>query len=320
MVVCVINFRKMFIFTADDLLHIILFTDSSLFCIETCMKSKLIADAGSTNVEWTLLDTDGKVAQSFTSDGLNALLSSQEAIENAFQQVRGMISADSFVEEIHYYGAGCATPYICDKVKAALQASFFGAECHVNSDLLAAARSLLGNKKGIACIIGTGSNSCLYDGVDIISQIPSLGYVLGDEGSGAALGKCLVSDALKEQLPVNIKEEFFNEYKLTLPDILENVYRKPAPNKFLASFVPFIAKNLWNPYIYSLVLKELTKFVKRNVAMYNGANSLDICFTGSIAFHFEKILREAAASVGYKVSEVTSGPMKGLIAYHIGNQ
>ncbi len=283
------------------------------------MKSKLIADAGSTNVEWSLLGSDGKVAQSFATDGLNALLSSQEAIESAFHKVHDMILTEYSVEEIYYYGAGCATSEICDKVKAALKTSWNDAECFVNSDLLAAARSLFGNKKGIACIIGTGSNSCLYDGTDIISQIPSLGYILGDEGSGAALGKRLVSDAFKEQLPENIKEDFLNEYKLSLPDILDHVYRKPAPNKFLASFVPFIAKNLWNPYIYSLVLKELTKFVKRNVAMYDGAHSLDISFTGSIAFHFDKILREAAASVGYKVTKITSSPMEGLIAYHSEN-
>lgn len=283
------------------------------------MNSKLIADAGSTKVEWSLLDSDGKVAQSFTTDGLNALLSSTEQIEDAFKAVRSMIIDDFPVEEIYYYGAGCATPEICEKVRQALLVSWKDAECFVNSDLLAAARSLLGNKKGIACIIGTGSNSCLYDGVNIVSQIPSLGYILGDEGSGAALGKRLVSDAFKEQLPENIKDSFLSEYNLDLAHILDNIYRKPAPNKFLASFVPFISKNLWNPYIYSLVLKELTKFIKRNVAMYDGAHSLDICFTGSIAFHFEKILREAASSVGYKVTKVTSGPMEGLVAYHSEN-
>lgn len=280
------------------------------------MKVKLIADAGSTNVEWSLLDSSGAVAKSFTTDGLNALLSPSEVIDNAFSDVAALLSGESPVEEIHYYGAGCATPVICDKMKASLKSVWNDVDCYVNSDLLAAARSLFGDHKGIACILGTGSNSCLYDGDRIVSQIPSLGYVLGDEGSGAALGKRLISDVFKEQLPESVRESFLDEYKLTLPDILDHLYRQPAPNRFLASFVPYLAKNLWNPYIYSLVLKELTKFVKRNVAMYKGAHSLDVSFTGSIAFHFQKILREAASSVGYRVTEVTEAPMKGLVEYH----
>lgn len=280
------------------------------------MKNKLIADAGSTNVEWTLIDSDGLVVQSFVSDGLNALLSSPETIEKSFRDVHAMLPEEIPVEEIHYYGAGCATPAICDKVKRVLESIWVGAECFVNSDLLAAARSLFQNRKGIACILGTGSNSCLYDGEKIVSQIPSLGYVLGDEGSGAALGKRLLSDVFKEQLPENVREMFLEEYKLTLPDILDHVYCDPAPNKYLASLVPFIKKHLWNPYIYSLVLKELTKFVKRNVAMYKGSHSLDVSFTGSIAYNFDKIVREAASSVGYRATEITRAPMEGLIIYH----
>lgn len=280
------------------------------------MKSKLIADAGSTNVAWNYIDGNGAVAKTFATDGLNALLSSNEMIDSAFKKVKEVIGNDIAVDEIYYYGAGCATPIICEKIRNSLSATWDNAVCHVYSDLLGAARSLFGNKKGIACIIGTGSNSCLYDGEKIVYQIPSLGYIIGDEGGGAALGKRLLGDAFKEQLPENIRESFLEEYKLTLPDILEMIYKQPAPNKFLASFVPFLAKNLWNPYIYSLVLKELTRFVKRNVAMYKGAHSLDVSFTGSIAFHFEKILREAASSVGYRVTEVTENPMVGLVAYH----
>ena len=148
---------------------------------------------------------------------------------------------------------------------------------------------------------------------------PSLGYILGDEGSGAALGKRLINEAFKGQLPENIKKKFLEKYDFTLPLILENVYRKPAPNRFLASIVPFISENLWNPYIYSLVLEELTSFVKRNVAMYPGAHSLSLGFTGSIAFNFEKILKEAAASQGYSVRSVIKSPIEGLVKYHGSN-
>ncbi|MDE7109893.1 MAG: ATPase, partial [Muribaculaceae bacterium] len=224
------------------------------------------------------------------------------------------------VDDIYYYGAGCATKEICKKIKSALLSVWQPEICEVNSDLLGAARALFGNRKGIACILGTGSNSCLYDGGQIIMQIPSLGYVLGDEGSGAALGKRLIGDVFKEQLPASVREMFLEEYKLTLPEILEKIYKLPSPNRFLASFVPFLKKNLWNPYIYSLVLKELTRFVKRNVAMYPGAHALNVNFTGSVAFHFQNILKEATASLGYSVTHVTETPVDGLIDYHINLQ
>lgn len=280
------------------------------------MKNKLIADAGSTKVEWTLLNNIGEVEKTFISEGLNALLANPDVMENAFTEVNSKLPEHFEVEEIHYYGAGCATETICSKVKENISSVWLNADIWVASDLLGAARSLFGSKKGIACILGTGSNSCLYDGTKIISQIPSLGYVLGDEGSGAALGKRLVSDAFKNQLPEAIREKFLKKYGLTLPMILDNIYRNPSPNSFLASLVPFLSENLWNPYIYSLVLKELTKFVRRNVAMYPGAHTLDLSFTGSIAFHFEKILREAAESVGYRVTSVSETPMQGLIEFH----
>jgi len=280
------------------------------------MKTKLIADAGSTKLEWALLASDSTVLSSFTSDGINALLADTDSIMSSFKAACSKLPEGTPVEEIHYYGAGCATPAICDKISEALTEVWKGAQTFVYSDLLGAARSLFGKKSGIACILGTGSNSCLYDGDRIVNQIPSLGFILGDEGSGAALGKRLVSDAFKLQLPENIREKFLEKYSLTLPEILDRVYRQSTPNRFLASFVPFLSENLWNPHIYSLVLEELTQFIRRNVAMYPRAHSLELSFTGSIAFHFDKILKEAAASLGYRVTSITETPMKGLIDYH----
>lgn len=280
------------------------------------MKNKLIADAGSTKVEWALLNSKGDVETTFISDGLNALLASPDEVGSSLKGVATRLPSHVVVEEIHYYGAGCATDSICSKMKEQLGAYWPDADLNVFSDLFGAARSLFGKKKGIACILGTGSNSCLYDGNNIVNQIPSLGYILGDEGSGAALGKRLISDAFKNQLPESVRDKFLDAYGLTLPIILDKLYRSPSPNKFLASFVPFLRENLWNPYIYSLVLKELTKFVRRNVAMYKGAHSLEVSFTGSIAYHFAKILREAAESQGYRVTSISETPMGGLIDYH----
>lgn len=281
------------------------------------MKYILIADAGSTKVEWVLVSDSGDVVSSHVCAGINSLLAEEKEINDALQKLAGNLPAETDIAEIHYYGAGCATQRICAKMKTVLTTVFGKSECNVHSDLLGAARSLLGKDKGIACILGTGSNSCLYDGKDILANIPSLGYILGDEGGGAALGRRLVSDTFKEQLPQNIREAFLEEYRLTLPEILDKVYKSPSPNSFLASFVPFIKKNLWNPHIYSLVLCELTRFVRRNVAMYPGAHSMKVSFTGSIAYHFDHILKEAAASLGYCVSEITETPMPGLINYHV---
>lgn len=280
------------------------------------MNIKLIADAGSTTVEWALVGMDSSDPVTYVSEGINALLAASSSINAILNEVAISLCQNINVDEVHFYGAGCATQPICLKMQSVLSEIWNGAVISVSSDLLGAARSMFGDKKGIACILGTGSNSCLYDGEKIVAQIPSLGYVLGDEGSGAALGKRLVSDAFKLQLPDSIREKFLDKYSLTLPEILDKVYRQPAPNKFLASLVPFLKENLWNPYIYSLVLEELTQFIKRNVAMYPGAHSIQLSFTGSIAFHFERILREAAASQGYTVTSISRAPLEGLINYH----
>lgn len=280
------------------------------------MKNKIIADAGSSKVEWLLLGDNGKIISRTTTDGLNALLADSEEAKSLFAEARSALGQEESVAEIHYYGAGCATTAICDKIHGALSEVWQSGTVSVSSDLLGAARSLLGKEKGIACILGTGSNSCLYDGHDIIQNVPSLGYVLGDEGSGSALGKRLVADAFKGHLPKAILDKFLASYKLTLSDILEKTYRTPKPNKFLASVVPFIGEHLWNPYVYSLVLEEFSHFIRRNVAMYPGAHTLPIAFTGSIAYYFEKILREAADRQGYKVDKISRTPMEGLVAFH----
>lgn len=278
------------------------------------MKNILIADAGSSKVKWAVVSGSGEDL-TFVTDGLNALLAEQEEVNAKLSEVRSRLEGKA-IGEVWYYGSGCAIPRVCRKMSEAIERALGASEVHVSSDLLGAARSLFGHRRGIACILGTGSNSCLYDGEGIERNVPSLGYVLGDEGSGAALGKRLVAEAFKGQLPANVREKFLDTYQLTLTDILDKVYRSSAPNKFLASLVPFLSDNIWNPYVYSLVLEELISFVKKNVAMYDGAHFLPVSFIGSIAANFEKILREAAASQGYTVSEITADPMAGLIRYH----
>lgn len=280
------------------------------------MEYTLIADAGSTKTDWVLTSTDGRDQIRFKTGGLNALLASDDRVRDFVREAAGHIPSGSVPTEIHYYGAGCATPEICGKMRTALIAGLGAAEAHIASDLLGAARSLLGENRGIACILGTGSNSCLYDGKGIERNVPSLGFILGDEGSGAALGKRLVSDAFKGRLPKAIADRFLEEYNLTPGTILEKVYREPEPNRFLASLVPFLRSHIWNPYVYSIVHTEFQSFLTRNVSAYKGARMLPVCFTGSIAFHFADILRNAADGLGFKTGKITRHPMEGLIEYH----
>lgn len=280
------------------------------------MRNRLIADAGSTKTDWTLIDAKGNSISRITTEGLNALLATPAEAEELLRNAKEKLGTAIAPEEIHYYGAGCATPAICKKMEEALRHIWNCENVTVSSDLLGAARALFGRKKGIACILGTGSNSCLYNGEKITANVPSLGYILGDEGSGAALGKRLVSDAFKGVLPEDIRESFIGWSNLTLEDILHRVYKGKAPNKFLASLVPFIKENIWNTYLYSLVLKELTIFFKRNIALYHGAHPYPVGFIGSVASSFENILREAASSQGYSVGNIMTSPMDGLITYH----
>lgn len=283
------------------------------------MKNKLIADAGSTKVEWIVLSPNGSIKSRTRTDGLNALLADSADVTESFRNARSALGdADEF-ESIDYYGAGCATERVCSRITELLAEVWHADQYRVHSDLLGAARALFGHASGIACILGTGSNSCLYDGKKITFNVPSLGYVMGDEGSGSALGKRLIADAFKGQLPQLIREKFIQAWGMSLSDILDRIYRTPAPNKFLASVVPFIADNLWNPYIYAIVLKEFDRFFRRNVAMYKGSHSLPVSFIGSIAVEFEPILREAADSQGFAIKDVTRSPIDGLIKYHSDN-
>ncbi|MDE6810829.1 MAG: ATPase [Muribaculaceae bacterium] len=282
------------------------------------MKNILIADAGSTKVEWVVMSSTGNVESRITTHGLNALMADKETIESLFKKAKHLLSFENKISEIYYYGAGCATPAICNKIIEALQRvwDIEKASINVYSDLTGAARSLLGENPGIACILGTGSNSCLYDGKDIKYNVPSLGFILGDEGSGSALGKRLVADAFKGHLPPLVRDHFLEMYDLSLEEILDYTYRRPAANRFLASLVPFLKEHLWNPYVYSLVREEFILFIKRNVAMYQGCYSLPLAFTGSIAYHFSDILNEAAEYLGFKISKIEKNPMDGLISYH----
>ena len=276
----------------------------------------LIADSGSTKTDWCVVEK-GKLIQQVSTKGTNPFFQSEEEISNEIATaLLPQLTTNAF-DAVYFYGAGCGFPDKIAMVHRAiirhLQVS--GDEVEVNTDMLAAARGLCGHEAGIACILGTGSNSCFYNGEEIISNISPLGFILGDEGSGAVLGKLLVGDVLKNQLPSTIKEAFLKQFDLTVPEIIDRVYRQPFPNRFLASLSPFLAQHLDEPAIRTLVLNSFIAFLRRNVMQYD-YKQYPAHFIGSVAHCYKDILQEAAQQTGIQVGKILQSPMEGLIQYH----
>ena len=277
----------------------------------------LIADSGSTKTDWVLHNGTDIVARVKTQ-GLNPTQQSAEDIYGILlAELAGQIKTDA-PETIYFYGAGCAYETANNRMEAALKKIFRTNDIHINSDLLAAARALCGHEEGIACILGTGSNSCLFDGEKIIDNTPSLGYILGDEGSGAHLGRQLVSDCIKKQLPTELREKFMKQYNLDVAGILERVYRSPLPNRWLASFTPFLSENRKNAHIHALLKHCFTQFFQRNTMVYR-RSWLPIHIIGGVGINFANEIKETAESLGLSIGNIVESPMKGLIEYHKTN-
>jgi glucosamine kinase len=273
---------------------------------------KLIADSGSTKTTWHLI-TD-EVGKHCVTSGINPFFQQSSDILKTLQEEFSLPVNN--ISSIFYYGAGVANEQKRKELHVALHEYFTIDHIVIESDLLAAAHSLCGFQPGIAAIMGTGSNSCYYDGEKIVQHVSPLGYVLGDEGSGAVLGKKLLSDVLKNQLSAPLISLFFDTYKLTLAEIIENVYRKPFPNRFMAGFTRFLSANIDQPEIHDLVLGSFKEFFSRNILQYKEASRLPVHFTGSIAWYFQNILSEAAQQYGCTTGKITCNPMEGLIDYH----
>ena len=275
----------------------------------------LLADSGSTKTDWCLVDQKNSVTKVRTA-GINPFFQSSEEIANELATHLVPHLPTTRLDSVYFYGAGCTkekSPIVAEALKK--QFEITGA-CEVATDMLAAARGLCGHQPGIACIMGTGSNSCAYDGKDITKNVSPLGFILGDEGSGAVLGRTLVGDVLKNQLPKDIVEAFHAEYGLSNADIIDNVYRQKFPNRFLASFVPFLAKHIENKAIFDLVKENFRRFLVRNVKQYQGWEHLPIGFVGSIAYYFQQPLKEALEAEHMTIGKTIQAPMEGLIAYH----
>ena len=288
----------------------------------------LIADSGSTKTTWICIEKNGRQAelQPVTSLGINPVRDSEEVVEKAIERARENLyqqaqeaadapfSPDS-VTEVYFFGSGCIPPY-STTVKRILQRTYQHANVLVESDMLGATLALCGHNEGIACILGTGSNSCLFDGKKVVAQTPALGFILGDEGSGASLGKHLVSDILKHQLPAHIQQAFHEETGLTQAEIINRVYRQPQPNRFLASLTPFLERHINETEVRTLVIQEFRNFLNRNVRNYNRPD-LPIHFVGGITASFHAELEEAIRLEGMQMGHIQSNPIYGMAAYFL---
>ena len=272
---------------------------------------KAIADSGSTKCEWIFGDGD-RILRLRTA-GINAVQQSPDAIRAVLAELPPLDG----VEELRFYGAGCGDsfPEASAVLRRELAARFGpGTAIGLGSDLLGAARSLFGRGEGIACILGTGSNSCHCRGGEIVANVPPLGYVLGDEGSGAVLGRNLVNGIFKGMIP--LREEFLHTFALTYAGLIRRVYREPAANRFLASFAPFIRAHLDCAPVRKMVVRSFGEFAARNLSGYPAG--LPVAFVGGVAAHFEEPLREAMAAAGREVVRIVCSPAEELWKYHGG--
>ncbi len=279
----------------------------------------LIADSGSTKTSWCL--TDGSERHFWTTQGLNPYQQDKEemtrvvTVELLPELTRMFPEGRWPIDAVYFYGAGC-TAEMSPVVASALNDTVAEhAPVHVASDMLGAARALAKHDEGIVCILGTGSNSCLYDGTAIVCQVAPLGVILGDEGSGAYIGKRLAADCLKGQFSEEICRLFRQETGLSSETIVRKVYREPFPNRFLASLSPFCARHRDMTEIHRFLVDCFHEFFSRNVARY-GRPELPSHFIGSVAWFYRDELREAAGRCGYEVGRVVQSPMEGLIRYH----
>ena len=274
----------------------------------------LIADSGSTNTHWCLVQ-NGEVVNGIVTDGINPFYQTDmEIIALLDDQLIPKLSKID-IDSIYFYGAGCSFPEKKILVSRALVRFFGNSMIEIQSDLLGAARSLFQHEKGIACILGTGSNSCYYNGKEIEQNVSPLGFIIGDEGSGAVLGKLFIADCLKNQLPLELKEKFLTSFELTPEMILENVYKKPFPNRFLAQFTHFLLENIEEPSIFNLVYDSFDAFLVRNVMQYPLEDILVGC-VGSVAYYFRDTLEIVASERKIVISDIVQNPMKGLVKYH----
>jgi glucosamine kinase len=278
----------------------------------------LIADSGSTKTDWRLIDANQEIHQ-YITQGINPYFQNQQEITGILQhellsQLR--IGMTSHISEIHFYGAGCGSVQRKKQMASALSSLFSSAHIDIQTDLLGAAHALCGSEPGIVAILGTGSNTCYYDGTSIVENHASLGFILGDEGSGAHIGKTFLKTYLNKEMPEPIAERFYARFQLDRDQILESVYQQPMPNRFLASFTKFILQNLKEQFLMDMVASCFHEMFERHILKYEHV-SLKLNCVGSVAYYFSNVLRAVAVNKGVTIGKILETPIAALTLYHL---
>lgn len=276
-----------------------------------------IVDSGSTKSDWVILDDFKKVFLKTETIGFNPNFISRELIVPEIERNTSLTTVKNSIKKIYFYGSGCGVQQNCDTIIEELGRVFTQAEIIVKEDLTAAAYAAYRGRPAIVCILGTGSNSCYFDGENIRIQLPSLGFLVGDEGSGSAIGKQLVRRFFMQKLPEELSAEFEKTYNLTVEETLKNMYHTTRPNAFLADFNKFVVERKDHPYFQKMVFEEMLNFFDYQVLPYKESNDAEVNFIGSIAYYYEDIVRSAAAELNLEVGQIVQKPIESLVDYHI---
>jgi N-acetylglucosamine kinase-like BadF-type ATPase len=277
-------------------------------------ETKLIADSGSTKTEWCLLKNNKPTL--FTTQGMSPYFVNAEQVEQIMRTEVFPFLKKNKIDEMHFYGTGCKNPANLKMFKKVFAKLFADAVIEVDNDLSGAAKALCGNEKGIACILGTGSNSCYYNGKRIVKNSPGIGFILGDEGSGAYLGKKVVQHFLYNLFDDNLTARFDAKFLTTDSEILESVYKKPLPNRYLASFASFLAENRGHYMIENIIEDGINDFFYTHIVTYRESSKLPVHFTGGIAYGFKDVVVQLCKNYDMRVANILRSPMEGLIRYH----
>jgi glucosamine kinase len=274
----------------------------------------IVADSGGSKIDWRFIKTDKTIDQA-NSAGFNPYYQPIDHLKSIIKESL-LTHITEPVTKIFFYGTGVSSEKNQQVIQAAFAEHFENAKIEIGWDLLAAARALCGQEPGIACILGTGSNSCQYDGKTIVDNVSNLGWILADEASGTYLGKQLIFDYFRKNMPEKLADQFHARFPWTREEVLEKVYQQEKPGAFLASFAKFIFQHLKEPYCYKLVYNSFSAFYENNVMKYKGYKEMKVHFTGSIAFYFSDVLRQVANDKGITVKNILEGPIAGLTLYH----
>lgn len=276
----------------------------------------LIADSGSTKCDWALVDDKGNKMDAFETMGLNPYFHAPQDTEKALRANDALIAIAPQVSRIFFYGAGSSTVEMCTIMKEGLLRVFPQADILVEHDLLGSAMATYDGRPCISCILGTGSNSCFFDGKDVYEEVPSLAYILGDESSGSYFGKILLQEYFYKKLPADLHDAFVKSHAPSKDEIINRIYREPNANVYLASFMRFIGEHAEHPHVKNWVRKGMVHFIEIHVKCFANWKEVPVHFVGSIGHYFNDCLQQAADETGIQLGQVIQKPIDGLIAYH----